>query len=245
MDAFAKKSPVSVVRMPLAIVPRCGPQSSAEQPGKKPFTFLFAFDFQSLVERKNPMGTIRAFKTAFASREDVKLVIKGSHSEGHEGTLRDLAKVAEGANVQFLAQVLPEVELDALFAEADCYVSLHRGEGFGLTLAESMAMGKPVIATGYSGNLDFMNVNNSYLVKYRLIEIEEDHGPYKKGNLWADPDVEDAARHMRFVFENREEAKDIGARARRDIQENFSPQALAPLYLERLRAIKKNLRLSE
>jgi glycosyltransferase involved in cell wall biosynthesis len=98
-----------------------------------------------------------------------------------------------------------------------------------------MHLGKPVIATGYSGNMDFMNVNNSFPVKYKLIPVgEKEYPPFKKGYVWAEPDVSHAAELMRFVYENREYAAKMGERASRDIKELYSPAAAGQAILERL-----------
>ena len=122
-------------------------------------------------------------------------------------------------------------------ATADCYVSLHRGEGFGLTMAEAMALGKPVIATGYSGNLDFMSPTNSLPVGYRLLEITEDAGPYAKGMHWADPDVDHAASLMRKVFDDRAFAARVGAQARETMAAEYGLDAAAGVARRRLRRI--------
>ena len=143
----------------------------------------------------------------------------------------------------------PDVTLDdgfvepervtALIAGADCYVSLHRSEGFGLTIAEAMALGKPAIATGYSGNLAFMNEENSYLVPYRLTTIPEGVGPYPAGALWAEPDLDAAARLMRRAFENPEEARARGRLARETILDRLSVERAARFLSTRLPEIER------
>ncbi len=125
-------------------------------------------------------------------------------------------------------------------ASADCYVSLHRSEGLGLGLAEAMAMAKPVIATGWSGNMDFMTAANSYLVNYRLVELTEDHQPYRKGSSWADPDVDQAAELMRLVYGDREAAAATGRRAAQELAEKFSPAATGAAIAARLAEIGKS-----
>jgi hypothetical protein len=118
-------------------------------------------------------------------------------------------------------------------AAADCYVSLHRSEGFGLTMAEAMSLEKPVIATAFSGNMEFMSPSNSYLVKYKLINIDRSYGPYEEG-LWADPDVDHAAELMRDVFKNRPVARDTGRRARADVMRLLGHKRLGTLMRNRL-----------
>jgi glycosyltransferase involved in cell wall biosynthesis len=106
-----------------------------------------------------------------------------------------------------------------LTASFDSFVSLHRSEGFGIGMAQAMYLGKPVIATGYSGNMDFMNHNNSYLVRYRLVELDQNYGPYEKGYVWADPDLEHAAELMRRVFADPGGAQQVARQAEADIKQ--------------------------
>jgi hypothetical protein len=131
-------------------------------------------------------------------------------------------------------------QVNALIAHCDCYVSLHRAEGFGLTPAEAMFYGKPVIATNYSANTDFMNVNNSLSVKYCLKNVRQDFGFFKKDDLWADADTEHAAQMMRFVYENPSEAKRIGERAASDIKEFLSPLIVGQKIKSRLEIISEH-----
>ncbi len=132
------------------------------------FVFLFVFDYASVFERKNPVGLVRAFKQAFAPGEGPVLAIKSINGGVHLTKREWLHYEAEGRpDIVLLEEYLPAGHKDALLAACDCYVSLHRAEGFGLTMAEAMALGKPTIATGYSGNLEFMTPENSYLVGWQ------------------------------------------------------------------------------
>jgi len=196
------------------------------------FVFLFTFDMFSTTGRKNPYGLIDAFRKAFAPDEPVDLVIKVSRGEKLPEEFEKLKARCIEAGVQLRNEVLPRGDLLALMNACDCYVSLHRSEGLGLGMAETMLMGKPVIATGYSGNLDFMNDGNSYLVRYERKASEVDHPPYPKGSVWADPDLDHAAELMRYVVEHREEAAAKGVRAKADLERDLSPAA----YAERLKA---------
>jgi hypothetical protein len=120
----------------------------------------------------------------------------------------------------------------------DAYVSLHRAEGFGLTLAETMALGKPALATAYGGNLEFMNEKNSYLVPYTFTGIPAGCDPYPAGSRWAEPDLDAAAELMRHIVEHRDAAHETGARARRDILELHSPSARANSLRMHLAAVR-------
>jgi GT2 family glycosyltransferase/glycosyltransferase involved in cell wall biosynthesis len=201
------------------------------------FVFLFIFDFHSYAERKNPLATIEAFKKAFGKRRDVQLVLKCSRPEFDPVAFRRIKQAARGSNVIILEQVLARAEINALLNHADCYVSLHRSEGYGLTIAEAMRFGKPVIATNYSGNVDFMTSRNSLPVKYDLIENKRDHGPYKKGCRWAEPCTTHAAELMSCVRDNPERARAVGGQARRDIGKMLAPSTIGKLVRARLGTI--------
>lgn len=139
-----------------------------------------------------------------------------------------------GSNIQFIDGYLDRDEVMSLLSSLDSYVSLHRSEGFGISMAQAMYLKKPVIATGYSGNMEFMNQNNSFLVRYQLAEIQENHGPYTKGQYWAEPDVEHAAELMRSVFDNQTHAQKIAERAAADITAKMLPEVTGAAMKERL-----------
>lgn len=229
--ALAEHAPVPVhkVTFPLYAAPAgCRGRAVFGLP-EEAFVFLFAFDFCSTPERKNPLGLIEAFRRAFDPAEDVVLVLK-SINGCHDQPARDrLQQAAAGLSVRFVDRHLDGARLADLFAAADAYVSLHRSEGLGLGMAQAMALGKPVIATGYSGNLEFMNPDNSLLVAYRLVELAKDYGPatmpafYEKGSVWAEPDVEDAARLMRWVCDHRDEAARLGECGRAAVRVLMDP----------------------
>jgi 2-polyprenyl-3-methyl-5-hydroxy-6-metoxy-1,4-benzoquinol methylase len=134
---------------------------------------------------------------------------------------------------------LSAADTEALTASCDCYVSLHRSEGFGLTMAEAMAHGKPVIATRYSGNLEYMTPETSLLVPYRLTPIPTGIEPYPAGTEWAEPDVTVAAQLMRRVYESPDEAARIGGRAKNHVAERLSPDRTGEFIKARLAEIGK------
>jgi glycosyltransferase involved in cell wall biosynthesis len=244
-DAIAKVSPIPVVKIPLSIVldKTAGFDRSHYQLNKESFIFFFMFDFLSYFERKNPLAVIEAFKSAFSPDENVELLIKCSNSDWNKEARARLMETGNGLKVNFLDDRLSRAELNNLVSLIDCYVSLHRSEGFGLPLAEAMYFKKPVIATGYSGNLEFMNINNSFLTKYRLVEIEKDFGPYKKGRIWADPDIGHAAELMRLVFDDRMLATRVGERAASDIKIYLNPETCGQRILSRIQCIKQYSRI--
>lgn len=240
VEAISMVSPIPVIKMMPSIslpTPSLGREVLGLPQDK--FIFVFMFDFCSVLERKNPAATIEAFKQAFGkSNEDVLLVIKFSNAEHFPEQRERLKALVEGyPSIQLIDGYLLRDELNALIYNCDCYVSLHRSEGFGLTIAEAMFYGKPVIATDYSANTEYMNVGNSFPVKYDLVTLAEDFLPYKKGNIWANPDIEHAAYLMRYVFENYEQAKQVGERAAREVRSLLNPQVIGSKIRSRLEYI--------
>ena len=210
---------------------------SALPPG---FRFLFAFDYLSVFERKNPLATVAAFTRAFNPGAGAKLIVKALNPE-HDPTSHERLRSAVGKHpdIHLIERRLSRSERDGLINAADCYVSLHRAEGFGYTLAESMWLGKPVIATGYSGNLEFMTSENSYLVDYQLVPIGPDARPYPTEGEWASPDVDHAASLMRRVFDHREEAEAKATRAASDIRAGHGPEVAGRVMHERLNLLAR------
>jgi glycosyltransferase involved in cell wall biosynthesis len=141
-------------------------------------------------------------------------------------------------DIEVVDRYLDAADQRALIASCDAYVSLHRAEGFGYTMAEAMLAGRPVIATGYSGNLEFMDEANSFLVGYEPAAIPERGDPYPAGSTWAEPDLDEAAALMRLVVDNPARARAVGERARHDIRRFHSPEARVPLVAARLAAIR-------
>jgi glycosyltransferase involved in cell wall biosynthesis len=205
------------------------------------YVFAFVFDMNSRMQRKNPLGLIRAFREAFRRDEPVDLVIKVSPPESfYKDQWDELRQAVDAAGVTLIDRVLTRQELLAFLHAADCYVSLHRSEGFGLTCAEAMLLGKPVVATAYSGNLDFMNPDNSYLVNYDRVTLTEDIDPYPRGAVWADPHIDHAAQQMRRVYDQREEAVAKGRQAQAEVSQLLSLEAAGRRMAERLEAIRRS-----
>jgi GT2 family glycosyltransferase/glycosyltransferase involved in cell wall biosynthesis len=242
LESISRIAPVPVVRVPHCLtedLPRAELGRSHFGLPHDKFIFLFIFDFHSYMGRKNPLAVVQAFKQAFRAGDNAVLVFKCSRPDFNPPGFRAIKELAEGLPFLIIDEVLSREEINTLIGLADCYVSLHRSEGFGLTLAEAMSLEKPVIATGYSGNIDFMTPANSLLVKYKLVELDQDHGPYKKGNVWADPDIQHTAELMRFVYEKPDQAREIGRRARQDVLRHLSPQAVGELVKQRFLAVSK------
>lgn len=237
-DAFAKSAPVPVRLMPMAVsvdrvTPR--PRDFFGLPGDR-FLFLYTFDCNSYLARKNPLAVIRAFRAAFPQvAEPVGLVLKTMNArEDDPRWLALAAAAAADARITFLHGTMDRGDVLGLFAACDAYVSPHRAEGFGRTLAEAMLLGKPVIATGYSGNADFLTPETGYPVPYRFVPIGEGEYPFGQGLVWAEPDADALAGAMRRVADTPDEAA-RRARAGRDlVAGRHHPLAVGRAYRERL-----------
>jgi glycosyltransferase involved in cell wall biosynthesis len=236
-ESIAKSSPLPVVKMTFPVMldqNQAVPNRSRFGLPEDGFLYGFVFDYLSLIERKNPFGIIEAYRKAFAGGSDTALVIKTINSEYAPKKAAKLREAAFGCNAHFIDGHITRQDMASLISSFDCFVSLHRSEGFGIGLAQSMFLRKPVIATGYSGNMEFMNHNNSFLVRYKLAELEKDYGPYEKGGVWAEPDVEHAAELMHLVFNNRSYSEQVALRAEADIKSKMSIDIAGKEMKERL-----------
>ncbi len=241
--AIAKVSPVPVLTIPFpmnipASLPPPVSRDTLQLPGG--FLFLFCFDFFSVFERKNPIGVIEAFKRAFAPGEGPVLVIKSINGSRKMVELERLHYACgDRSDIIIRDGYLTAAEKDALAAACDCYVSLHRAEGFGLTIAEAMLLEKPTIATRYSGNLEFMNDANSFLCGYELRRIRHEAGPYPRDARWAEPKIAEAAKLMRFVYENPEAARRRGEQGRLDLCGAYDPRIVGAFIKSRLAELRR------
>lgn len=229
-----------VLLMPLPIVlPAIQPDRAKFGLPADKFVFLFTFDYHSYPQRKNPEAVIAAFRAAFPrERDDVRLLIKTINAERvADAHLRMLKTAGADPRVHFRDEHLRRGDMYQLIASADAYVSLHRSEGFGLGMAEAMYFGKPVIATRYSGNLDFMSDEEGYLVDYRMVEVQPGAYPHGEGQCWADPDVDMAAACMRNLADHPRDARAMGAAAAARIRRQYARSACAPAVIARVQAI--------
>ena len=205
------------------------------------FTFLFFFDLTSYIERKNPFAVLEAFERVCRLRpdDDLCLVIKfkgGEMKAEHQDIFSDYVARLK-ARLIVIDKLLTDNEVKNLVRCCDCFVSLHRSEGFGLGLIIAMFLGKPVVATAYSANLDFMNESNSCLVRYQLRPVPEGAYPFGEGQVWADPDIDHAVEHMLKLVSDRDYARALGKEASRHIRVNFSDRATGLRYIDRIREI--------
>lgn len=241
-DALSRKAPVPVVRVPPVVQLSHGKTFSRPELGlpENRFLFLAMFDTKSVLERKNPLAVLRAFKSAFASNDDnVGLVLKFNNPDYEQPVLHELRdELAACVNVFVIDRLLSRDELTSLLGECDCFVSLHRSEGFGLGPAEAMSLGKPAIITNWSGNTDYMTGDNCVSVDYELVPLVRDYGPYKAHQRWAEPDLDQAAHWMKKLAAEPELARQIGLRGRQTILSEFSPDAAGKIVRARLAEIR-------
>jgi glycosyltransferase involved in cell wall biosynthesis len=204
---------VRVVPPPLSIAPPCPSPLGREAFGlpDEAVIVLVSFNLASSFRRKNPFAAVAAFRGAFGDRPDRILVLKIGHPDHAPEDLVRLARMADAPNIRLETRTLSPGDSHALTACADIVLSLHRGEGFGLVMAEAMLLGKPVIATGWSGNTGFMDRTNASLVGYRLVQARDERALYR--GLWAEPDVPDAAERLRELADSPEKRRNLGAAA--------------------------------
>jgi len=250
--ALALRSPVPVSALPHLIdwarADRLAQRRLSRPPRLpgSPFTALYAFDFWSTVGRKNPEAAIEAFQRAFPVAEQARpagssalpparLLLKlSSGSQFPDAAERLRQRSAADPRIHVIDRHLSMQQLDALYDEADVLLSLHRAEGFGLTLAEAMAAGLPVVATGYSGNLEFMPPGSAELVPARLVPIRRTEGDYRAGWLWAEPDLEAAAAALRRLALDGDQHRRLALAGRAAVRQRLNPDGLAAVVRQRL-----------
>ena len=246
---FEALSPV--IKRPLAHVPLGCQVELSSMLGRRYFglpevcyIFLFFFDFRSYSERKNPEAVVRSFEKLVQKmpRSKVALVIKLNGSESAPAEFNLLKERVEslGERVILINSTITDNEIKNLVRCCDCFVSLHRSEGFGRGLAEAMFLGKPVIATAYSGNLDFMNKNNSFLVNYKLINLREGDYPYWQEQKWADADTDEAAHYMASLVSDPSFGYEVGKRAVISVYQSVGFRVSGLRYIDRITRINEN-----
>lgn len=201
------------------------------------FTFMISFDASSGIQRKNPESAIAAFVSEFSNNKSVQLIVKYN---GSDDVREDVVKLTTGyENVIVIDKILPERDYMSLLSAVDCYVSLHRSEGFGFNIAYAMAVGTPVIVTAYGGNMDFCTEHNCYLVPYTLCRVGCTWHDYRADYLWADADTVAAAKAMKNVYANYGNAIKKAKSAQEDIRSSFSEREICKKMENRILQISK------
>jgi glycosyltransferase involved in cell wall biosynthesis len=239
-EAIGPKVPVPVLTMPHAISfarPHGNFRRKYGLPEDK-FLFLFLYDLNSYSERKNPAAVIEAFRRSSLAGRGAALVIKVHNVPANPTDFQLLREAVAGLpGTTLITQTLARSEVYELESACDCFVSLHRSEGFGLAVAEAMFLGKPVISTNWSGTTDFVRTDNACPVRATTITLDRNYGPYAKGQLWAAPDIDHAAWWMQQLQDDPALVAKIGAAARASIEADLSPTAIGARYRRRLEAI--------
>jgi glycosyltransferase involved in cell wall biosynthesis len=239
---------------PITIVPPCldvaGPSPALTQMGQRRFGldpgilhFLFSFDYHSFPERKNPLAVVRAFMAAFPQTErPVGLVVKASSAPHHFPELkkRILAAARADGRITVIDESLSREEMLALLAGTDCYVSLHRSEGFGLGMAEAMMLEKPVIATSYSANAEFITEATGYPVPFTLRPVRPGEYVHVEGQFWAEPDEDACAAAMRQVVDDPDAAASRARAGRAFVVGRYGAANVGRIVAERLAAIRRS-----
>jgi glycosyltransferase involved in cell wall biosynthesis len=239
-DAISRKAAVPVIRMPLVVHPAETAGCGCEYFGLRPdeFLFLSAFDIRSVFRRKNPLGTIEAFRLALSRLPDSRLILKVNNACHFPAQMQEIRTACAGLPVTVMDSVMSRAEVNDLIAGSDCVVSLHRSEGFGLVLAEAMYLGKPVVATAYSGNLDFTHPDTAFLIGGEITEVGPDAGPYPAMSRWMEPDISAAAEALAVVRNDAPLRERIASRGQDYVRRNFSPEAVGKLVHDRLALIR-------
>jgi glycosyltransferase involved in cell wall biosynthesis len=230
---IAQDRPVHVLHHPID-PPQGWPRQHASG-SDRPFTVLVIFNIASSFERKNPCIAIRAFRLAFGDDPNTRLIVKYSNSSSYPAAVTLMNEAAGGAaNITFVSATLNADGVDALYAQADVVMSLHRAEGFGLVIAEGMLRGMPVVTTDWSGNTDFLTSETGIPVSYTLIPAHDPQDTYEYPEMcWADANIDDAAEALKLLRANPDLRIRLGRAAQSRATELFSPIA----YGERVKEL--------
>ncbi len=235
-DSIARKSPVPVIRIPHAIEVQLQRSMSRSELGLRPdkFIFLSFLDVLSVPKRKNMKGVVDAFRKSGVGRHGGHLVLKVNNGRFLPQIVEQLAKECLKADITIINETWSRQKVNALIACSDCLVSLHRSEGFGLTIAEAMYLGKPTIVTAYSGNMDFTHHDTAMLVDYSLVAVGAHGEPYDPNSRWAEPDTDNAAEWMNRVHRDGVLRARIARSGQNYIREHFCPSVVGGLMKARV-----------
>lgn len=240
-NAFKKVSPVPVYTIPYGISVKNNYNKTKSDFGivDGKFTFLILYDASSLSSRKNPQAAINAFVNAFRNNDDVCLVLKVSSA--NKDQIDEINKNLQSIkHYTIINDVLSKDDVYNLISLCDVYVSLHRSEGFGLVMAEAMALGTVCIATNYSGNLQFMNKDNSCLIDYKLIDVDGSNSLiYKEGEKWADADVLEASKYMKKLYSDKDFYNKLKSNALEYVKKNMTFENTTKMIENRINKILK------
>ena len=201
--------------------------------------FVTSFDHNSVADRKNPQGAIRAFQTAFPNGDGPILLVKSINGDRHaasSSSIRELTSTR--SDIIVYDGYLDPADNIALLAQADCMVSLHRAEGFGFNIADAMALGVPVLTTAYSGNLEYVDADDCWLVAATETLVGPGHFPYEPAALWAEPDLERASQLMAAIAADPHAARERADRARTRVLRTFTAEATGTVIRNRIAGLR-------
>ena len=248
-ESLAKCSKIPIIKIPHPIEKRPLSLRVKNRTGgrcKEPFTFLNIFNVYSDAERKNPLFTIRAFLNAYEGNFNVRLIIKVSNLEYDPILAEKLSIISKRyKNIEIIDSFIENSALQALYDKTDVYVSLHRAEGFGLTISDAISRGIPVITTGYSGNMDFCLFNQTRLVDYSLRTVGHDRLRYLNNDIWAEPSMTDAVKAFQEIRDFYSLWSIKAFAAREEVSQYFSIDKVSHLISNRMHFINNNFNYSD
>jgi glycosyltransferase involved in cell wall biosynthesis len=246
-NEFVRQAFRDIFDGPITIVPPCVETGTEREFGREQFGmdeglffFTFSFDYFSHPQRKNPLGVVRAFQAAFPrGDEPVGLMIKSTSAADHYPEIKSAIRQAASLDprIKVIDRIFSRDEMLSLIRQSDCYVSLHRSEGFGLGMAEAMALGKPVIGTDYSGSTDFLSDRTGFPVAYTMRPVQPGEYIFSDGQSWAEPDDDSAAEAMRRVFCDSEERQRRAAAGKGFVEARYGRRNIGRIAVQRLREV--------
>lgn len=232
---------------PIVVVPPCVEPETTDLPSRVEFGledgrfyFLFSFDYYSFPTRKNPEAVIAAFQRAFPdAAERVGLIVKSTGAPDHYPEIKRsmLAAAEADSRIRILDTQMARREIHGLINACDCYVSLHRAEGFGFGMAEAMYFGRPVIATAFSGNADFVTEETAFPVSFTLRPVAADEYVWPAGQVWAEPDLASAVEAFQTVYRDEDTRRRRAAAGSAFVREYYGPAAVRGIAEARVAAI--------
>lgn len=244
---FASESIRKVTDKPVYTIPYCVTAPTDSQYNREyfnlpmdKFLFLAMYDTNSTMARKNPLGAIKAFQSAF-SPEDKRVGLVLKMNNPREDELTALKKsLRDYQNIYYITEIMDKVVVNSLIACVDVFVSLHRAEGFGLVMAEAMLNGTPCIATNWSSNTEFMNDEVACMVDYTFTTLKKTTPPYNKGSRWANANIDTAADYMKRLVEEPEYYKELSVKGKAYIEEKLGMEQAVQTITDRITQIYRN-----
>ena len=234
------------IRPPVHVIPQAvtvGPAPPLDRArygiAEDELLYLYVFDFNSTIERKNPEGALEAFVRAFSPGDGAALLLKSINGDRDPEAAERLRRAAaRHPHVHLMERPVPVAERNALIAGCDCYVSLHRTEGFGLTVAEALLFARPVVVSAAGGVLEFVHEDNALLVPCGDYVLPERRGDYPAGTVWGEPDLDVAAARLREVARAPAAAAARGRRGAEDLRRDHAPAAVGRAVAARVETLR-------